>query len=203
MYKYIKRTLDILLSLVLLIILFIPLLIISLLIKIEDKGPIFFKQKRTGINGKEFYLIKFRSMKVDNELKEKDEITKVGKFIRKTSIDELPQMINILKGDMSFIGPRPWIIEYYLYMNKEQKKRYSVLPGITGLAQVNGRDEISILEKISYDLKYIENYSFIQDLKIFFKTIYVLLENKNTDIGKDGIQKELKILKKQNNINNK
>lgn len=199
MYKYIKRILDFVFALLLFIILLIPMIIIGIVIKLEDKGPALFKQIRTGKDGKEFKILKFRSMKINNNVydfnKEK-EYTKVGRIIRKTSLDELPQIINILKGEMSFIGPRPWIIDYYKLMNKKQRKRVKVLPGMTGLAQVNGRNLLSINEKINYDLKYIDNFSFKQDLFIFFKTITTLFKKDKTSNG--GIKEELEELKREN-----
>ena len=205
MYKYIKRGLDFLLALILLILLFIPMCMISLLIKIEDKGYSIFRQVRTGKNGKEFELFKFRSMKIHNDVRDfskEDEYTKIGKFIRKTSLDELPQLFNILKGDMSFIGPRPWIPEYYENMTKEQRRKYDVTPGLTGLAQVSGRNGISIFDKINCDIKYVENFSFKQDLYIVFKTIYVVLKKESVDIGKSGIKGELEQLKDANKKDN-
>ncbi|MBQ9023908.1 MAG: sugar transferase [Bacilli bacterium] len=201
MYKYVKRFLDFLLSFILLIILFIPMCIISLLIKIEDKGFSVFRQERTGKDGKTFELLKFRSMKINNNVRDFskcDEYTKIGKFIRKTSLDELPQLFNILKGDMSFIGPRPWIPEYYENMNENQRHKYDVLPGLTGLAQASGRNGISIFDKINYDLEYVEKYSFKEDLYVVFKTIYTVLKKEDVDIGKQGIKSELDQLKDYN-----
>lgn len=202
MYKYVKRFLDILMALIILLILLIPMFIIALLIRIEDKGPAFFRQVRTGKDGKEFKLIKFRSMKVNNDVHDfskEDEHTKIGRFIRKTSLDELPQIINILKGEMSFIGPRPWIPDYFLLMNDEQRNRVKVLPGITGLAQVNGRNAITVDEKIKYDLKYVDNFSFKQDVQVFFKTIQALLKKQGVNNGKGGIKEDLEELRKENN----
>lgn len=200
MYKQIKKVLDSLLAIILLIIAFIPMIIISIAIKLEDQGPVLFKQKRTGLNGKTFNLYKFRSMTVDNDVtnfKEKDHITKIGKIIRKTSLDELPQLINILKGEMSFIGPRPWITEYFENMNENQKQRVKVLPGITGLAQVKGRNGLDVMEKINYDIEYINNYSLKQDLKIVFLTIKTVITGTHYQIGKAGIKEDLEMLKNQ------
>lgn len=200
MYKYIKRIFDFIIALMMLIVLLIPMIIIAIAIKLEDKGPALFMQERTGKNGKPFKLYKFRSMKVNNnvrDFKKENQMTKVGKFIRKTSLDEIPQMINILKGDMSFIGPRPWIPEYYENMNKNQRKRVDVLPGLTGLAQANGRNGISIFDKINYDLEYVKNYSFIQDIKIMFQTIITVFKKENVDISKLGIKEEIDALKNQ------
>lgn len=200
MYKVVKRVLDILLSLIMLIICLIPMIIISIAIKLEDGGSVIFKQKRTGKDGNNFYLYKFRSMKINNDVmnfKEEDKITRIGKFIRKTSLDELPQMFNILKGEMSFIGPRPWIPEYFDNMTQKQKQRVSVLPGVTGLAQVMGRNGISVTEKINYDLEYVKNISFKLDVKIVFLTIKTVLSGSEYECGKSGIKNEIEELKKQ------
>ena len=201
MYKYIKRFLDIVISIILLVILAIPMLVIALLIKLEDKGPVLFKQIRTGKDGKNFNLMKFRSMRVSNDVHDfsvEDQYTKIGKFIRKTSLDELPQMFNIIKGEMSFIGPRPWITDYYELMNEKQRGRVKVLPGITGLAQVKGRNALSVDEKISYDLKYIDKFSFKQDVYVFFKTIETVFKKENVNIGKGGIKEDLDELREEN-----
>jgi lipopolysaccharide/colanic/teichoic acid biosynthesis glycosyltransferase len=124
-------------------------------------------------------------------------ITKVGKFIRSTSLDELPQIINILKGDMSFIGPRPWITEYYNSFNTEQKRRTEVLPGLSGLAQVKGRNGLTIFDKIKYDLEYVNNISLKYDIKIIFLTIYTVLKKEQAEIIQESIEEEIKALKEQ------
>ena len=203
MYKYVKRGIDFSVALVMLLVLFVPMILIAIAIKLEDKGPALFKQERTGKDGKNFKLMKFRSMKVNNDVRDYskgDQYTKVGKFIRKTSLDELPQIFNILKGEMSFIGPRPWIPEYFEYMNSVQRGRVKVLPGMTGLAQANGRNGISIFQKISYDLQYVKNFSLKQDIYIVFKTIYVVLKKESVDIGKLGIKSEIEDLKTQEKL---
>ena len=200
MYKYVKRILDLIIAITLFIIFLIPMIIISILIKLDSKGPVLFKQERTGKNGKPFNLYKFRSMAVDNDVHDfskQDNHTKVGDILRKTSLDELPQIINILKGEMSFIGPRPWITDYYENMTEEQRHRNDVLPGITGLAQAKGRNNITIFDKINYDLEYVKNYSFIQDVKIVFLTIKTVLSKEGADAGKGTIQIELDTLKTQ------
>ena len=200
MYKYVKRILDLIIAITLFIIFLIPMIIISILIKLDSKGPVLFKQVRTGKNGKPFNLYKFRSMAVDNDVHDfskQDNHTKVGDILRKTSLDELPQIINILKGEMSFIGPRPWITDYYENMTEEQRHRNDVLPGITGLAQAKGRNNITIFDKINYDLEYVKNYSFIQDVKIVFLTIKTVLSKEGADAGKGTIQIELEDLKNQ------
>ena len=198
MYKHVKRFLDLFISLFVLVFAFIPMIIIAIAIKLESKGPVFFKQKRTGLNGKEFNLYKFRSMTADNnvlDFKSENKLTRVGKFIRKTSLDELGQVINIIKGDMSWIGPRPWIVEYYQNFTDEQKRRVEVLPGLTGLAQCNGRNNLSIFDKINYDIEYVDNFSFKMDLKIIFLTIKSVLSKSGAELSKSGIRDELMQLK--------
>lgn len=200
MYRYVKRILDLIMAIVLIIIFLIPMIIIGILIKLDSKGPVFFKQERTGKNGKIFLLYKFRSMAVDNDVHDfskSDQHTKIGTILRKLSLDELPQLINILKGEMSFIGPRPWIPDYYESMNEHQRHRNDVLPGITGLAQAKGRNNISIISKINYDLEYVQNYSLVQDIKVFFLTIKTVLSKEGADAGKNTIQTELETLKTQ------
>lgn len=151
MYKYVKRGIDLIMAVLLLIIFLIPMLIIAVLIKLDSKGPVLFKQKRTGLKGKVFNLYKFRSMVTDNDVHDfskGDQHTKVGNILRKTSLDELPQIINILKGEMSFIGPRPWITDYYDNMNEKQRHRNDVLPGITGLAQAKEEITLALMRKL-------------------------------------------------------
>lgn len=197
MYKYIKRILDIIISLILLVILSPLFLIISLLIICDSKGSIIFKQKRTGYKGKTFVLYKFRTMDIDNninDLKTKNKITNLGKYLRKYSLDELPQLINVIKGDMSLIGPRPWIPIYYKNFTKEQKRRLDVYPGITGLAQACGRNSISVFDKIKLDIKYVDDFSFERDLKVIYWSFKTICDNTN-DITKEGIINEVEALK--------
>lgn len=199
MYKYVKRVLDIILSILLLIILGIPMLVIAILIKKEDGGPVIFTQKRMGKDLIPFNIYKFRSMLVDRtelkgNLSHEEMTTKIGKFIRKTSLDELPQIFNVLKGEMSFIGPRPWILEYYNWLTPAQKKRNTVLPGISGLAQVRGRNGINVFRKIEYDLEYVNHFGFKYDLKILMETIKVILRKKDSEITEGGIKDELENL---------
>ncbi len=193
-YLCVKRFLDIIFSIILLIVLSPILLIVSIAIKIDSKGPVIFKQERIGKDGKVFKIYKFRSMVVGAEKigtgvyseKKDSRVTRVGKIIRATSIDELPQLVNILKGEMSFIGPRPvltyhpWKYEEY---SEEQKKRFLLRPGITGLAQINGRKQVDWEKRIKYDVEYVEKVSFITDVKIFFITVYKVIfmkDNSNT-----------------------
>lgn len=200
MYKYVKRFFDLITAIIILIVLFIPMVIIAILIKLDSKGPVFFKQERTGKDGKIFLLYKFRSMAVDNDVHDfncQDKKTRVGRVLRKFSLDEFPQIINIIKGEMSFIGPRPWIPDYYENMTDYQRRRNDVLPGITGLAQVKGRNNINIIAKINYDLEYVKNFSFRQDVKIFFLTIATVLSKEGADAGKNTIHTELEMLMHQ------
>ena len=195
MYKIVKRILDIVLSIVGLILLSPLIIIISIIIKLTSKGPVIFKQERIGKDGKVFKILKFRSMVVGAEHtgsgvysgSDDPRVTKIGKFIRKTSIDEFPQFINILVGDMSFIGPRPvltyhpWKFDKY---SKEQLKRFDVKPGITGWAQIHGRKTVEWNERLKYDVYYVENLSFLLDVKILFKTIkQVVTSECNENIG--------------------
>lgn len=200
MYIKVKRIISFILA-VLLFILFLPIMvIICIAIRLESKGSSIFKQLRTGKNGKEFYCYKFRSMVKDNDvhdLSKKDQVTKVGRFIRKTSLDELPQLVNIIKGEMTFIGPRPWITDYAKHYTKRQRKRLDVTPGLTGLAQCSGRNNISIKEKIDLDIKYVENLSIKMDLYVLYKTIICVLKNEGYSSDKNTIKDEIEELKSQ------
>lgn len=163
-YKKLKRNLDIVFSSSL-IVLTSPLLItLGLLVKIDSEGKIIYSQKRTGINGKKFNIYKFRTMEKNNDYLKEDKVTKVGKIIRKTGLDELPQLFNILKGDMSFIGPRPWDTSFYKYYTDEQKRRLSVKPGLISPSVFHPKT--NILDLIQYDIDYIDNYSFKNDIKL-------------------------------------
>lgn len=177
------------------------MLIIAIAIKLDSKGPVLFKQERTGKHGKNFYVYKFRTMTVDNnvhDFSKADQHTKVGRILRKTSLDELPQLYSIAIGKMSCIGPRPWIPDYYDNMNEEQRHRTDVRPGLTGLAQCMGRNNITIIDKINYDLEYIRKYSLIQDIKIILLTIKCVFSGSGADAGKNTIQNELEDLIKNN-----
>ena len=199
MYRNIKRILDILFSAILLVLGAIPLLIVALIIKIDSPGEALFKQERLGLNGKTFKIYKFRSMCVGAEKKGSGvysgkndaRVTRVGKIIRATSIDELPQLINIFKGEMSFIGPRPtltyhpWKLEEYTDF---QKRRFEVRPGVTGLAQINGRKDIPWDRRIEYDVDYVNNMSFGLDFKILLKTIVKVFKHDGVVEGK--VEKE-------------
>ena len=176
MYRlFIKPTLDKILALVL-IWFFLPFIIVTALVVFFKIGqPVLFNQVRPGLKGKLFSIYKFRSMTNEKDengvlLSDKKRLTAVGQFIRKTSLDELPQLFNVLKGEMSFVGPRPLLVEYLELYSDEQKKRHSVTSGITGWAQVNGRNAISWEQKFEYDVWYVENQSFLLDMKIMWMT---------------------------------
>ena len=186
--KYIKRILDFILSLIALIILSPILLVIAILVRIKLGSPVIFKQERPGLNEKIFTLYKFRTMtdkkdKEGNLLPDSERLTRFGKMLRSTSLDELPELINILKGDMSIVGPIPLLVEYLELYNEEQKHRHDVRPGLTGLAQVSGRNAISWEEKFNKDIEYINNITFIGDCKIILKTAINVIK-------KDGISSE-------------
>ena len=193
MYRaFIKRVLDVIFAIVLLILLWPLLVLISVAIRIDSRGPAIFKQARLGLNGRVFQIYKFRSMCVDAESMEsgvyagKDDarVTRVGRFLRASSMDELPQIWNVLKGDMSFIGPRPpltyhpWPIEAY---TEEQRKMFRVRPGMTGWAQIHGRKRVAWQERIRLSVWYAENLSLWADVKIFFVTIVKVLTNADNE----------------------
>jgi len=182
----IKRLFDIFLASIL-IVLFLPVYtIVSLLIWLKMGNPIFFRQKRPGLHEKIFGIYKFRTMSNEKDkngelLPDEKRLVGIGKFIRSASLDELPQIFNVIKGDMSFVGPRPLLVEYLPLYNKKQKKRHDVKPGITGWAQVNGRNAISWEQKFEYDAWYVEHYSFWLDMKILWLTFLKVV--KQSDIS--------------------
>jgi lipopolysaccharide/colanic/teichoic acid biosynthesis glycosyltransferase len=184
-YKF-KRPFDFLISLLFLALLSPVLIIISICILMNNGRPIFFYQNRPGRNNKIFKLIKFRTMTIqDTNSSSDDEMSRVfsfGRFIRTTSLDELPELVNVLKGEMSLVGPRPLLVEYLDLYNDEQASRHNIKPGITGWAQINGRNNISWEEKFNLDIWYLKNHSFLLDLKILFITIYRVVQRK--DINK-------------------
>ena len=186
MYKnYIKRLLDIIISFIALVVISPVLLIVIIWLHFANKGAgVFFLQERPGKNAIIFKIIKFKTMtdKRDENgqlLPDLQRITKAGNFVRKSSLDELPQLINVLKGDMSLIGPRPLLVKYLPLYNENQARRHEVRPGITGWAQVNGRNAITWSDKFKLDVWYVENVSFFLDIKIVFKTIKNILSKEN------------------------
>lgn len=200
MYAAIKRVMDFVFATILLVA-FSPLMfVVAALIKIDSRGPVFFRQERVGKDGKIFRIFKFRSMVSNNDMwdsSRRDEYTFVGKIIRRLSIDELPQLFNVIAGQMSLVGPRPWVVEYWTNMNKEERLRASVLPGITGLAQVKGRNGISIFSKIEYDIIYVQNFSFRQDVKILILTVLTVLSGRGLDAGKEGVLGDVRNLRQR------
>lgn len=191
MYKrFLKRILDFLLSIILLILLSPLLLIISIVLLIENEGKIFFHQERPGLNGKIFTILKFKTMndkkdKNGNLLPDMERITFIGKIVRNFSFDEIPQLINVIKGEMSLIGPRPLLPEYLPLYSREQARRHDVLPGITGWAQVNGRNTISWKQKFELDVWYVDNLSFKSDIKIIFLTLKKIFRSKDINASDD------------------
>lgn len=190
-----KRIFDVCIA-VLVILLFSPIMIaIALIVRIKHGSPILFCQMRPGLNGMPFHLIKFRTMTNNqdpkgNLLPDAQRITSFGKFLRYTSLDELPELINVLKGEMSLVGPRPLLIEYLPLYTLEQARRHDVRPGITGWAQVNGRNSINWEEKFKMDMWYIDNWSFILDLKILWMTLVIVLKREGINQkGKATIDK--------------
>jgi len=184
-----KRIFDFIISLTILILLFPIMLSVAILVRMKLGSPILFKQQRPGLNGKPFYFYKFRTM--TNEKGEDGELlpdecrlTSFGKFLRRTSLDEFPQLINVIKGDISLVGPRPLLMDYLTLYTKEQMKRHLVRPGITGWAQINGRNSISWEEKFELDVWYVKNRTFLLDIKILFFTIYKVF--KLQDINQSG-----------------
>lgn len=174
--RFIKRPMDFLLSLIAIIVLSPVLFIVAILVRTKLGSPVLFKQERPGLNEKIFTMYKFRTMTDERDengelLPDSVRLTKFGRFLRSTSLDELPELFNILRGDMSIIGPRPLLVQYLPLYNKHQKRRHEVRPGLSGLAQVSGRNAISWEDKFNLDVEYVDHVSFIEDWKIIFMTI--------------------------------
>jgi lipopolysaccharide/colanic/teichoic acid biosynthesis glycosyltransferase len=205
MYKnYNKKVIDFIASLILIILLSPLLILVIIVLSITNQGKPFFFQQRPGKNGKIFTIIKLKTMnnKKDskgNLLPDEKRLTKVGGFIRKTSLDEIPQLINVLKGDMSLIGPRPLVIRYLPFYTDKERLRHTVRPGITGLAQVNGRNTIKWDERLALDVDYVENLSFKQDLNIFYKTVLKVIVSENIITNPKSIMEDLDEERKNRN----
>lgn len=202
--RYIKRPMDIILSLIAIVVLAPVLLLVAVLVRKKLGKPVLFTQKRPGLHEKIFKLYKFRSMtdKRDENgklLPDEVRLTNFGKFLRSTSLDELPELFNILKGDMSIIGPRPLLVKYLPYYNSFEKHRHDVRPGLTGLAQVNGRNAISWEDKFKYDCDYVSTISFFNDLKIFLRTVLVVFNRSNVSLN---VLEDLDDYRKNENSNN-
>ena len=189
MQQQIKRGLDIIISLVGLILASPILLIVAILVRLNLGAPILFRQPRVGLNGEVFEMVKLRTMKDAKHAKghllpDDERLTKFGQFLRQSSLDELPELFNVLKGDMSLVGPRPLLVEYLPLYSKEQMRRHEVRPGITGYAQINGRNNISWAKKFELDVYYVDNYRLSLDFKILTQTVGKVL--KQSDISQEG-----------------
>lgn len=188
MYRYIKRGMDVIGAILMLIVCSIPMSVIAIVLRLTQ-SQVIFKQQRVGENDRLFLIYKFQTMTMATDpmgelLPDADRITPMGAYIRKLSLDELPQVFNILKGEMSFIGPRPLLVSYLPLYSRKERQRHVVKPGITGLAQVNGRNAISWSEKFSWDLKYVEQRSFTTDFAIFFLTLKKVVRRE--DVAQSG-----------------
>ena len=186
--KYVKRMLDIVLSLAFILLFWWVYVIISLLVRVKLGSPVLFRQQRPGKDGKVFDMIKYRTMTDQRDekgelLPDELRLTKFGKLLRATSLDELPEIFLILKGDLSIIGPRPLLVSYLPLYNEHQKRRHEVKPGLTGYAQVNGRNAISWEEKFDLDVWYVDHVSFVTDIKILFKTVQVVFKRSGISSG--------------------
>ena len=189
MQQVIKRIIEFIMVLIGLIVASPILLVVAILVKTKLGSPIIFRQQRVGLNGEIFEMVKFRTMKNaydehGNPLPDEVRLTKFGQLLRKTSLDELPELWNVLKGDMSLVGPRPLLVEYLPLYSDEQMKRHNVRPGVTGYAQVNGRNNISWAKKFELDVYYVENFSLWLDIKILFQTVAKVLGQ--ADINQEG-----------------
>ncbi|EJT6151353.1 sugar transferase [Clostridium perfringens] len=187
--RYIKRVLDLIWAILAIVVFWWLYIIIAILVKIKLGSPVIFKQQRPGLNEKVFSLYKFRTMTDErdengNLMPDEVRLTKFGKWLRSTSLDELPEVFNIINGDMSVIGPRPQLVRDMVFMTEEQRERHSVRPGLSGLAQVNGRNSISWENKLNYDLQYIKKITFLGDVKIIIQTV------QKAFIKQEGITKE-------------
>ena len=191
--KYIKRILDILISLTFIVLFSWLYLILVILVRIKLGSPVLFCQERPGYNEKIFKLYKFRTMtdkrdEKGNLLPDSERLTKFGSMLRSTSLDELPEMFNILKGDMSLIGPRPLLVEYLPYYTEEERLRHSVRPGLTGLAQVSGRNYLAWDKRLAKDVEYVNHISFIMDLRIIIKTIMVVFKKEDVSVDTNVVE---------------
>ncbi len=196
--KYFKRFIDILCALSAIIVFSWLYIIVAILVRIKLGSPVIFKQARPGKDEKIFNLYKFRTMtdKCDEEgnlLPDDMRLTKFGRLLRKTSLDELPEAFNILKGDMSVVGPRPLLVEYLPYYTEEERHRHDVRPGLSGLAQVKGRNNLTWEEKFAFDIKYVNNITFVGDIKIIYLSVLTALKSDDIRVGKEHISRKLNI----------
>lgn len=195
--RLIKPFFDFIFAIIGLLLASLIFIFVALILAIFQNGQIFFIQERPGKNELIFKVIKFKTMKDatdfnDQPIPDEQRLTSIGKLVRKTSLDELPQLVNILKGEMSFIGPRPWLVEYLTLYTNEQRKRHDVKPGITGWAQVNGRNTLNWEMRFEYDLFYVKNQSFLLDLKILFLTITKVLKAEGVSARKHATMEKFK-----------
>ena len=198
MYRnFFKPLIDFLVAFMILLVVLIPLLLIAMLILVESNGPLFFKQERVGKDLKFFKVFKFRTMTNEKRtvgstpiIGKAEGVTRVGYYLRRFKIDELPQLLNVLLGDMSLIGPRPSVPEQLKQMSEEEKHRYSVRPGLTGLAQINGNIHLSWKERFVYDLQYVNHVTFWNDLKIIFRTVFIVILGEKKFLNKPVIDEK-------------
>jgi len=188
--RFLKRPMDFVLSFMAIIILSPVLIIVAILVRFKLGSPVLFKQKRPGLNEKIFTMYKFRTMTDEKDengelLPDSVRLTKFGRMLRSTSLDELPELFNILNGDMSIVGPRPLLVQYLPYYSETEKMRHSARPGLSGLAQINGRNAISWEERFDYDIKYVNKITFLVDLKIIIQTVLKAIQR--SDIGERGV----------------
>ncbi len=203
--KYIKRTIDVVLSSVAIVVLSPIMLLLALLVKIKLGSPVIFKQKRPGKDEKIFTLYKFRTMtnwkdERGNLLPDEQRLTKFGKKLRATSLDELPELFNILKGDLSIVGPRPLLVEYLPYYTEKERARHSVRPGLSGLAQVSGRNFLTWDARLAKDVEYVRNISFLLDVKIVFMTIFQVLKQKDVAENSGEVEPNLATQRKKEDL---
>ena len=196
--NYFKRPLDFSLALLALIGLSLVMILTALLVRIKLGSPVIFRQERPGLNEKIFTLYKFRTMSNEKDeggklLPDSERLTKFGRFLRSTSIDELPELFNILKGDMSFIGPRPLLVKYLPFYREAERQRHVVRPGLTGLSQINGRNSLGWDERLRYDTEYVENISLVFDMQILLKSVFVVLKRDGVLVSDIGPLKDLDI----------
>ncbi|MCO5388430.1 sugar transferase [Desulfosporosinus sp.] len=199
-YRKIKRFLDLSFSIILLVVASPCMLGASIAIRLGSRGPVLFKQERPGKDGVIFTIYKFRTMRLETEkngrpLSDMERMTRVGTILRKLSVDELPQLFNILKGDMSFIGPRPLMVQYLDRYTPQQMRRHEVTPGISGWAQINGRNQVEWETRFKYDVWYVEHISFWLDLRIFFKTLAIVLIRSGVNQSKNQTMEEFGVVK--------
>lgn len=201
--KFGKRFFDIVLSLIALLLLWPVILLVAILVRMKLGSPVIFHQKRPGYQEKIFTLGKFRTMTDARDasgelLPDAVRLTKFGAFLRKTSLDELPELWNILKGDMSIVGPRPLLVEYLPYYTKRERLRHTIRPGLTGLAQVNGRNFIAWDDRLEKDVEYVEHISFWLDLKILWMTVKVVLAREDVAVNSDAVEEYLSEVRSKN-----